>query len=59
LVGDTNANRAVNASDVSQTKGQSGQPVTASNFRNDVNANGSINAGDINIVKANSGHSIP
>ncbi len=59
LVGDTNANRAVNASDVSQTKGQSGQPVTASNFRSDVNANGSINAGDINIVKANSGHSIP
>jgi hypothetical protein len=59
LVGDTNANRAVNASDVSQTKGQSGQPVTATNFRNDVNANGSINAGDINIVKANSGHSIP
>ncbi len=59
LAGDTNANRAVNASDVSQTKGQSGQPVTASNFRSDVNANGSINAGDINIVKANSGHSIP
>jgi hypothetical protein len=59
LIGDTNGNRAVNASDVSQTKGQSGQPVTASNFRSDVNANGSINAGDINIVKANSGHSIP
>jgi hypothetical protein len=59
LAGDTNANRAVNAADVSQTKGQSGQPVTAANFRNDVNANGSVNAGDINIVKANSGHSIP
>ena len=59
LAGDTNANRTVNAADVSQTKGQSGQPVTAANFRNDVNANGTINAGDINIVKANSGHSIP
>ena len=59
LAGDTNGNRAVNAADVSQTKGQSGQPVTAANFRNDVNANGSINAGDINIVKADSGHSIP
>lgn len=59
LAGDTNGNRAVNASDVSQTKVQSGNPVTAANFRNDVNANGSINAGDINIVKANSGHSIP
>jgi hypothetical protein len=59
LAGDTNANRTVNAADVSQTKGQSGQAVTAANFRNDVNANGSINAGDINIVKAASGHSIP
>jgi hypothetical protein len=59
LAGDTNANRTVNAADVSQTKGQSGQAVTAANFRNDVNANGSINAGDINIVKADSGHSIP
>jgi hypothetical protein len=59
LAGDTNANRAVNAADVSQTKGQSGQTVTASNFRSDVNANGSINAGDINIVKADSGTSIP
>jgi len=59
LAGDTNANRAVNAADVSQTKGRSGQTVTAVNFRNDVNANGSINAGDINIVKADSGHSIP
>jgi len=59
LAGDTNANRTVNAADVSQTKGQSGQSVTAANFRNDVNANGTINAGDINIVKAASGHSIP
>jgi hypothetical protein len=59
LIGDTNGNGAVNAGDVSQTKGQSGQPVTASNFRNDVNANCAINAGDINIVKANSGSSVP
>jgi len=59
LAGDTNANRSVNAADVSQTKAQSGQAVTSSNFRNDVNANGSINAADINIVKARSGTSIP
>src|SRR5262249_911237 len=40
LVGDTGGNGSVNASDIGQTKVQSGQPVTASNFREDVNANG-------------------
>jgi hypothetical protein len=59
LVGDTTANRSVNASDVGQTKAQSGQPVTASNFRTDVNANGSINASDIGLVKARSGTALP
>ncbi len=59
LVGDTNGNRAVNASDVSQTKARSGQTVDGTNFRSDVNHNGSINAADINIVKAKSGTSIP
>ncbi len=59
LVGDTNANRTVNAADIAQTKGQSGQPVTASNFRNDVNANGSINAADSNIVKEHAGMVVP
>ena len=33
LIGDTNGNRSVNASDVSQTKIQSGQAATNSNFR--------------------------
>ncbi len=59
LVGDTNGNGAVNAGDVSQTKGQSGQAVTAANFRTDVNANGSINAGDVALVKGASGTSLP
>jgi Dockerin type I domain len=59
LIGDTNGNSAVNAGDVAQTKGQSGQVVGAGNFRNDINANGSINAGDVAQVKANSGHSLP
>ena len=36
LIGDTNGNKTVNASDVAQTKGQSGVPVTAANFREDV-----------------------
>ena len=59
LIGDSNANRSVNASDVSQVKGQIGQPVTGSNFRTDINANGSINAGDVSQVKSNLGTGIP
>jgi hypothetical protein len=59
LLGDTNGNSSVNAGDVAQTKGQSGQAVTAANFRQDVNANGSINAGDVALVKSKSGTSLP
>jgi hypothetical protein len=59
LIGDTNGNRAVNASDVSQTKSRSGQAVDGTNFRSDVNANGSINAGDAAVVKQKSGTSLP
>jgi hypothetical protein len=59
LIGDTNANRTVNAADVAQTKGRLGQTVDATNFRSDVNANGSINAADTAIVKQNSGTSLP
>ena len=44
LPGDTTGEGSVNSSDVSQTKLQSGQALTATNFRKDVNANGSINA---------------
>ena len=59
LVGDTNANRTVNAADVAQTKGRLGQAINGTNFRSDVNANGSINAADTAIIKQNSGTSIP
>src|SRR5204863_5240445 len=59
LIGDVNANRAVNAADIALTKSQTGQTVTASNFRADVNANGSINAGDTAIVKQNIGMVLP
>jgi autotransporter-associated beta strand protein len=59
LVGDTNGNGTVNASDVSQTKAQAGQSVTASNFRADVTANGVINASDVSLVKSKSGTSLP
>jgi predicted outer membrane repeat protein len=57
LLGDTNGNGTVNASDVAQTKGQLGQAITTSNFRNDVNANGTINASDASIVKSQIGTS--
>jgi hypothetical protein len=59
LAGDTSANKAVNATDVSQTKLQSGIPVTAANFREDVVVSGSINATDVSLVKSHSGSSVP
>ena len=59
LIGDTNGNKAVNSSNVSQTKQQSGLSVTSTNFRSDVNVSGSITASDIAQVKANTGHAVP
>ncbi len=59
LVGDSTGNGSVNASDVSQVKARSGQPVDATNFRSDVTANGFINASDVSAVKARSGTSLP
>lgn len=59
LIGDTNGNKTVNASDIGQTKGQSGVPVTTANFREDVTANGSINASDVGLVKSKSGNTLP
>jgi hypothetical protein len=55
LIGDTTGNGAVNSSDIAQTQSQSGQPVTASNFREDVTVNGMINSSDIALVQSNSG----
>jgi Phosphoesterase family/Dockerin type I domain len=55
LIGDVTGNGSVNASDISQTKSQSGKPVSAANFREDVTANGSINSSDISLVKSKSG----
>jgi hypothetical protein len=59
LLGDTNGNGAVNASDVLQTKAQSGQPASGANFRTDVTVNGSINAADISTVSGQSGTTLP
>jgi hypothetical protein len=59
LVGDTNANGTVSAADVAQTKSQSGQPVTGSNFREDVNTRGTISSTDVAIVKSEVGTALP
>jgi hypothetical protein len=59
LIGDTTADGFVNSGDIAQTKSQSGQVVTAANFREDLTADGSINSGDISLVKSKSGTALP
>ena len=59
LVGDTNGNGTVNATDVSLIKARSGQAVDATTLRADVTADGNINATDISLVKSLSGTSLP
>ncbi|MEP6810155.1 MAG: dockerin type I domain-containing protein, partial [Chthoniobacterales bacterium] len=59
LLGDTNGNGTVNASDVGQTKSFSGQALDVTNFRADVNLSGSINASDIGLVKSKAGTLLP
>jgi hypothetical protein len=59
LVGDTNADRFVDAVDVSQTKSQSGNAVTALNCREDTNVDGFIDALDVSLVKSKSGSALP
>ena len=59
LIGDTNANAAVNSADAAQTKARVGQTLDTTSFRSDVNANGSINASDVSVVKSNIGSGLP
>ena len=59
LVGDTTTNGEVNSSDIAQTQSQSGQPLTADNFREDVTVNGAINSSDIALVQSQSGMALP
>jgi fibronectin-binding autotransporter adhesin len=58
LQGDTNGDATVNAGDSLQTRGRSGQPVDATNFRSDVNTDGALNSGDSLIVRAAAGRSL-
>src|SRR2546430_5330689 len=59
LEGDTTGNRQVNSSDIAQTQSQSGQPVTADNFREDVTVDGLVNSSDIAFVQSQSGTALP
>ena len=59
LLGDTTANKAVTASDVSQIKAETSNPIGAGNFRTDVSLNGVINGSDLSMTKAASGTGIP
>jgi hypothetical protein len=59
LSGDTTADTFVNSTDIAQTKSQSGQLVTASNFREDVTFDGNVNSTDIALVKSKSGTALP
>ncbi len=59
LLGDTDGNKSVNSTDISQTKTQSGTLANAGNFRTDVNVNGVVNSSDIATVKSKSGTGIP
>lgn len=58
LIGDVNANRTVNASDVSSVKIRSGQATNSSNYRSDITANGQINGSDVAAVKVKSGTAV-
>ena len=59
LVGDTTGNKKVDQSDVTQTRGQVGRAVTASNFREDVNADGAVTSADVSLVRSDIGHTLP
>lgn len=59
LQGDTTEDGSVNSADISQTKSQSGNLVSGSNFREDVNIDGTLNSADISLVKSKSGTALP
>lgn len=59
LIGDTTGDKTVNNSDVTQTRGQVGVAVSASNFREDVRPDGSINTTDVSQVRSRVGDTLP
>jgi hypothetical protein len=59
LLGDVNASRRVDSSDVSSVRQQTLQTETISNFRNDLNASGRIDAADVSVARQQSLTSLP
>jgi hypothetical protein len=59
LTAEVNANRVVDRPDQQQIQTDRGQPVTASNFRDDINLSGRVDRPDLQSVQTNRGHSIP
>lgn len=61
LVGDTNGDRSVDSTDVSQTKAQSGKAAATvgSTFREDINGDGFVDGTDVSFVKSRSGGHLP
>jgi hypothetical protein len=59
LLGDVNADSAVNSGDAFLTRNYSGQVAPPNNFRADVNTDGTVNSGDALLVRGASGTAIP
>ena len=59
LTADVNGNRIVDRPDQQRIQADRGQPVTASNFRDDINLSGILDRPDLQSVQTNRGHSIP
>jgi hypothetical protein len=59
LIGDTTGDKTVNNPDVTQTRGQVGLPVSASNFREDVTIDGANTSADVSLVRSDVGHTLP
>ncbi|MFL6529467.1 MAG: dockerin type I repeat-containing protein, partial [Chthoniobacterales bacterium] len=55
LLGDVNADRAVNSADATVARNGSGQLTSSANFRSDVNLDGVINSADATLVRNASG----
>jgi hypothetical protein len=58
LIGDTNADTFVDSADIAQTKSQSGNATSDTNFREDINLDGFIDSADIAFVKSRSGSAL-
>jgi Dockerin type I domain len=59
LIGDVNASGLVDSDDVFLVRQQTGQTVSASNFREDVNGSGRLDAQDITITRQLNFASLP